>query len=60
VVDDDGTTETVTRYVNGGGGLLALEVIGGDVSFPLFNPHGDVWGWTDDQGDITATASYDE
>jgi RHS repeat-associated protein len=60
VVDDDGTTETVTRYVNGGGGLLAIEVISGDVSFPLFNPHGDIWGWTDDQGDITATANYDE
>jgi RHS repeat-associated protein len=60
VVDDDGTTETVTRYVNGGGGMLAIEVIDGDVSFPLFNPHGDIWGWTDHQGDITATSSFDE
>jgi RHS repeat-associated protein len=40
--------------------MLAIEVIGGDVSFPLYNPHGDIWAWTDHQGDITATSSFDE
>jgi RHS repeat-associated protein len=59
-LDVDGGVSTVTRYVNGGGGLLATQVIGGVVSFPLYSPHGDVWATTDAAGLVTATFSYDE
>ncbi len=59
-VDVDAGVSTVTRYVNGGGGLLATQVIGGVVSFPLYSPHGDVWATTDATGLVTATFSYDE
>ena len=58
--DVDAGVSTVTRYVNGGGGLLATQVIGGVVSFPLYSPHGDVWATTDATGLVTATFSYDE
>lgn len=60
VVDTVDSVSTPTRYVNGGVGLLATEVVGGDVAFPLYSPHGDVWAWTDDTGTITGTFNYDE
>ncbi len=59
-VDVDGGVSTTTRNVSGGGGLLATQVVGGAVSFPLYSPHGDVWARTDGTGVVTATFSYDE
>lgn len=60
VADTVDEEETITRYVNGGGGLLATQIIGGDISYPLYTPHGNVWAWTDDQGGVTSTSVYDE
>jgi RHS repeat-associated protein len=59
-VDDVDTVETTIRYISGEAGLLATEVVGGDIAFPLTNPHGDIWAWTNESGTITTTLNQDE
>ena len=34
--------------------------MGGDITYPLYSPHGDMWAATDDTGIVTETFSYDE
>jgi RHS repeat-associated protein len=59
-VDVDGGAETTTRYVSGGGGMLAMQQVDGQTVYPLYNPHGDMWSITDTGGDVIVTFSYDE
>lgn len=61
IVDVTGSTTTTTRYVEDGqGNLLAEQVVGGATTFPLYDPQGNVWAWTDSSGAVNATQSYDE
>ncbi len=59
-VDIDNSVTTTTRYINGGGGTLAIQVVGGAILYPLYNPHGDTWATTNTSGTIVTTTSYDE
>jgi RHS repeat-associated protein len=59
-VDVDGGSETTTRYVSGGGGMLAMQQVDGQTVYPLYTPHGDMWAITDTGGNVIVTFSYDE
>jgi RHS repeat-associated protein len=50
---------TVTTYVDGPDGLLAIDV-GGTAKYPLYNLHGDVLGTTDGSGAYSAVPTTDE
>jgi len=58
--DVDGGSETTTRYVSGGGGMLAMQQVDGQTVYPLYTPHGDMWAITDTGGNVIVTFDFDE